>query len=480
MSDKLPFEDAFERKMNDLPARNEGASWQKMKALLEEKDKRKPFAWINIYTVCSCLIITALFGIWIMLSYENKAKQKFAATSINNKPDMRLLKRKGNETNPIIYPHIDNNTSTVKNTRSRLDSTDKNSFLKTGKRSLKVVASLYKSHQYNTSGYNNIGHRNNSNTESSAAKMIARNVYNQTADSLQIDQSKNKITETTLPGKGIIKSALQQKAGNVTDATNAFDTISKKNLLQNNDTTSVAKQIKVYAKNNKQYFIDAGLQLNQSLPFNGEKISLYNYNGNKNLLYDYIPSAYIKLEKNKHWFVQAEFAYLTPQTIKPFSFSRKTKADYVMSTVTTLNNYLQKTYYTQIPLSLNFYIKPNLFVGIGATYSWFYGAVTQQQTVVNNFKADSQSVTNRIVPVKSFTDSFLYKSQASLLVQTGYNWKKWGFSLRYTKAFQPFISYTLPIGTIDNKMNSSFQLLIKYSLFKSKEFNFKLKNKHRL
>ena len=74
MSNKLPFEDEFKNKMNDLPTGDEDASWQKMKQLLEQKDRRKPFAWLNFYTIGAGAIILACFCFW-MIHYNNNSNK---------------------------------------------------------------------------------------------------------------------------------------------------------------------------------------------------------------------------------------------------------------------------------------------------------------------------------------------------------------------------------------------------------------------
>ena len=51
MSRKLPFEEAFNRKMNELPTPNEDKHWQQMKQLLDEKEKRRAFFFFRNYKV---------------------------------------------------------------------------------------------------------------------------------------------------------------------------------------------------------------------------------------------------------------------------------------------------------------------------------------------------------------------------------------------------------------------------------------------
>ena len=135
--------------------------------------------------------------------------------------------------------------------------------------------------------------------------------------------------------------------------------------------------------------------------------------------------------------------------------------------VTTLN--LKKTYYHQLPLSFNYYVEPDFSVGIGGIYSRFYGAVTEAEVRKVNLQTQTESVSRKISRVPHYTDSFLYKTQVHLLVQASYHWKRFDLGLRFTKDIQPYIRYTTPDGHINEEKNQTFQLMVKYSLWKSED-----------
>ena len=137
----------------------------------------------------------------------------------------------------------------------------------------------------------------------------------------------------------------------------------------------------------RRHIAIAGLQ--QQIPFSGQKSVPYDYYGRKSSLSDYVPSIYLRLEKDKKWFVQTEFRYGAPQSIKDFSYSRQTKLDIANNNLTTTTYRLKKTYYHQLPLSFNYYILPNWSVGAGGIYNRFYGAVTEKE--VNNKNAKKQT-----------------------------------------------------------------------------------------
>jgi hypothetical protein len=111
-------------------------------------------------------------------------------------------------------------------------------------------------------------------------------------------------------------------------------------------------------------------------------------------------------------------------------------------------------------------VHKNLSLGIGGMYSYFYGAVTEEEVRNQNTVTGQESVSKKIMPVKSFTDSFLYKTQIHFLVQADYHWKRLNLGLRYATDLQPYIKYTLPDGTIRTEKNHSLQLFLRYRLFK--------------
>jgi hypothetical protein len=165
------------------------------------------------------------------------------------------------------------------------------------------------------------------------------------------------------------------------------------------------------------------------------------------------------------WFMQAEFRYGAPQSVKEFSFAQRTKYDTATNNLSVTNTVLRKTYYHQIPLTLNYHVHKNVSIGVGGMYSFFYGAVTQQEVRTQNVLTGQESFKTTIVPVRSFNDSFLYKSQVHLLVQADYHWKRFNLGLRYSSDLQPYIKYTLPDGSVRTEKNHSLQLFVRYRLF---------------
>ena len=466
MRNKLPFEDVFKNKMNDLPTGNEDAGWQKMKELLEEKDKRKPFVWLNLYTICGCILIIAA-GIWLISSHtltnnqknvsvkkagenqnEQKPQEKAGETFTSDQPA-------GDENGKTKSKGVGPNTSTGDKQSSERPVYNNNSKA-AGKNKLTAISQRYPDKK--ASG-NNIDVSAGKGTDSSSGR------------------NHDDITPSALINSNSSFQHRNDSARDVTGVTSRFpendsaaatmNTLSNLQPSSNADSTFSKNQTKSLLKPKTKSFIEAGIQVKQQIPLAGQKIIPYNYNGEKKLISDYIPAVFVKFQKGDHWFLKGEFSYGTSYYIKQFAYSQKTTADYQASMVSIVRSNLQKVYYTQLPVSFNYYIKPTWSLGAGLSYGWFRGAIAEQETTVRDFVAGTQKISNQNIYFKSFTDSFLYKSTSSFFFQTGYASKRWSFTLQYSQNLQPFVKYTLPDGTIDSKRNASLNVLIGYSFFQN-------------
>ncbi len=81
MNKKLPYEEAFNQRMNDLPSSNEDESWQKMKKLLDNNDKREPLAFLKAYKALAILVVLLLTGIGLFIATKNTVKEQPVAAS---------------------------------------------------------------------------------------------------------------------------------------------------------------------------------------------------------------------------------------------------------------------------------------------------------------------------------------------------------------------------------------------------------------
>ena len=462
MSKHLPYEET-DQQFNDLPLPDEEASWQKMKAMLDEDGDDDTILPPPVF-FRSCLgwglLFVGLIAAWLILRPDKRWNEDPKARPVSS--SNKTSDQKNNTAIPVNKP---NHHSTKPNRSSQLPAKAATATVvqlqknKEVKSALVITSKPIKNPSINptkkNTSFNVVSEKKNrarreKNKPAFSEVLIPSEPIKDTAETIE-QNSKNKTTDTS---SAVINPNQPLKA----------DTAKQINPEPVNDS-STQKKIQL---SKKKAFLTAGIGEQQQIPIAGQTAVPYSHFGRKGSLSDYVPSLYLRWQKGKKWFVQGEFRYGAAQSVKEFSYNRKTKFDTTDQSITITTLRLKKTYYHQFPLSLNYYVRSNLSVGVGAMYSRFYGAITEKETDV--YHTLTQTVTNfkQIIPVKHFSDSFLYKTQVHLLVQADYQWKKFSFGLRYTKDIQPYIKYTRPDGTVDEEKNQSLQLMVRYRLWQSK------------
>ena len=488
MSKRWSFEEIVKRKMHDLPLPDEDESWLKMKQLLDEKTERKAFIFFRNEKVIAGIMLLLLLSFWLMIAPEEIQKKSELATAINSL-------RKADDLKQNHLQQTTNHRSLTKEIKDNGKDSLAN-YLSSGQ-----TQNHHKSSTIVAKKSSKTNQKQNTNTETALVKRnkpYQLNLLNKNSgkkhkiEGLNQDEKSN--YRDDLRGYAYSNKVVQNKQSDDSFKTSLTNSKSDDSLVvMNKDSAnktiledslqkaaslaaaaSAAKKLVTIKKHNS-FFVDAGIELKQQLPIADQKLISYNYNGNKTLLPDYLPSVYVKLEKEKNWFVQGEFSYASPRLLKDFVYLQKTKADYAHSSIAVTTYHLQKTYYTQVPVSFNLFIHSSWSIGAGAMYSWLRGAVAKQEVATGSSPSSLQTITAEKLPIKGFTDSFLYKTQTSLLLQAAYEKNKWSFGLRYLQDVQPFITYTLPNGEKNDKRNASLELIIRYRLFRSSKFSLKTK-----
>lgn len=476
MNKKLPFEEALEQQMNNLPSPNEDESWQKMKKLLDENGKPVPLSFLKTYKVWIVLILLLLMGVWFIILPAHAPKEKPVTTSENN----AALQQKR------LTPHSKKAQNKIQNLKPTIPD------------ALPTTVNIQGNHSAQSASIastaKTMSHQETKTTTGMESRTPPSKIIFKQNKSKQNNLSSNKqisIKETSLAG---IKRDVVTTKDNSTNSSKTLPGLQKNNTSVDTTSiipdveqdTSIAKQKDslshkedVAANKNtaskktalhglKKYFVSAGIGVQQQIPVSGQQVVRYGYNGN-NALSDYIPSIYFGFEREQKWFLQGEFIYGAPQLLKEFAYSRQTQAD-TSGTVTSTTLRLKKTFYNQIPVSFNYYLRPNLSAGIGMTYSWLHGAIAEKEISIHTPLTPTNTVVQQVVPIAGFTDSFLYRSHTYLMLQADYQWRKFSMGLRYTRDVQPYIKYTLPDGAVADQKNWSLQFILGFRLGKSRRF----------
>jgi hypothetical protein len=495
MSEESRYEE-IDQQFNELPVPDEEASWKKMKELLDNDDDNivPPPVFLKSCLGWGILLLTGLTIAWLMVrpekwwneisntdqtSSSNKNQnQVVKETPVNNNhtpsnqdSDKETTKKKTTSSQPLNQEDEIKNATYSKQKKN--SSPDKLQSSQPIKRSISTDKALvsnkdhFKKEQINIpkiqrpvlkrkqkQAFEITGNEKirKDDTKSKDSILLNPQPDKISNDIIKDDEDKNKKTDTAITINSI-------------PAATPVDTVKKVNADQPTDSLN---QKKTNSKQ-KKLFLAAGIGEQQLIPIAGQTAVPYSRYGRKSSSADYVPSVFVRLQKENKWFVQTEFRYGAAQSVKEFSYNQNTKYDAVNNRVTITNMRLKKTYYHQLPVSFNYFLFPNLSLGVGGMYSHFYGAVTEKEITTFNTQTQATSTIKQIIPVRHFMDSFLYKTQVHALLQGDYYWKKFSFGLRYTKDMQPYIKYTKPDGTVDEEKNQSLQFIIRYRLWQSRK-----------
>ena len=131
-------------------------------------------------------------------------------------------------------------------------------------------------------------------------------------------QAGSQTTDTAEKTNGILPQRPVLQAVEIKDTVQVKqkDTIAVHKPVSKKDSMNVipGKEKKEAEVNDKLPFVfSAGLGLLQQIPLAGQTFTPYSSQGRKASLADYLPSVYLRLEKEKKWFLQGEFRYGAPQ-----------------------------------------------------------------------------------------------------------------------------------------------------------------------
>jgi hypothetical protein len=507
MSEQLPNHD---EQWDDMPLPNQEEAWQKMKRMLDREEDRRRFLpfWFWRYGVLGLLLLVTTAGGYWLLNRRTEDPAAGRSANENTSPPAatsreKTLPRSGKE---IVETHegpatntAELRTTTKEKDKQSLTANEKTVTTKTAKERDKAITTntetlepavvktavldaknvidkiagspLNTSLPATSQGIAKKQRRQNKKHSSGApiaseTKLLSSSkhilVNKKEADNTTKwgNPSPARNPATVTAASDSLKEAV---AKNIPEITNQKDTASAiKDTTKSAEPLAMSNEPKTRkAKKNNTLLFSAGVGLQQAIAFNGQQTSSYNLNGKQNSLSDKIPSVYLRLQKDQ-WFLQGEFHYGVPQAVESFAFSQTTAYNATAGELRTERAIVQKLYYHQLPLSINYFVLPQWSVGTGGAYNLLAGAVTEQETDLKNTLTGSGLSKSRVVPVKGFRDSFLYRSIIGVLLQTDYHWKRFSFGLRYTAGLQSFIKYTRPDGAVLDEKNQSLQVVLRF------------------
>ena len=491
MEERLPYEEQLNQQWGDLPLPDENLAWADMRRRLEEEEDRPPVAWWRRGCLLWALLLgTLLAAGWFVLKPVNwfqKEKQKEQVVKTNpplqnrNEP---LKETPGNAAQPRSGENINDTNTVAMNPAKGLPETSANTATKKetgsgrekregpGKEQKKNSHTVHKQ----PAGANELVSLSGGNGKTGKKKQPAKTAAG--------DPGSKKPTEEVISGSNkdtavaVIPGPLLQKdtgTGNKpapvqkdTLSANRADTVKQKEKDISKTGSDSSRTKKEKAKT--PYILSAGLALHQQLPVDGQKLTPYNSLGRKGSLADYIPAVYLRLEKEKKWFLQSEFRYGAPQYEKEILYRQSIVPDTGALPVytTTTTSTLKKTFYHQLPLTFNYFIAPGWSVGAGMQWNRFVSAVSEKQVSKKNNFTQLDSVVSKVIGKEDTAGSVFKTSYWQAVFETQYKWKRFSFGARYTFGLEPYIRYQLPGQLPREEKNHSVQVFIRYEWWRQK------------
>jgi hypothetical protein len=434
----------MDQTFSDVPMPEEDVAWQKMKELLDKDDNEPPVVPV-LFRSCFGWGITLLLGVAVVwLSIRPEKSERSVNSGNEASPGNKTLRAEKGKENPGNAPNV----------------------------SSKILTEDTVTKTVTISKYENVDVTIKSPASKIQTKISPESVRKNQINQPQPGTAGRGIDDEDVDGKARMNSLISRQKNMTDNFARPITALAGQSLTSTamiNTPNYLADAKKINQKQRK-LIVKVGLGLQQQIPIAGQAIAPYTYNGTKGSLPDYLPHIYMQMQKEDRWFLEGDFKFGMAQAIDEFSYSQKTTYDAATSnlTVTTMN--LVKTYYHDLSLSFNYFLLPNLSFGAGGIYSRFDGAVSEQKISTSNIPTQTTHSVNEIVPMKHFTDSFLYKNQLRILTQMGYQWRRLSFVLRYTKDIQPYIKYTRPDGSVTEQKNQSLQFLLRYRLWQTPRF----------
>ncbi|RYZ22715.1 MAG: hypothetical protein EOO16_08090 [Chitinophagaceae bacterium] len=256
---------------------------------------------------------------------------------------------------------------------------------------------------------------------------------------------------------------MQQPAG-TTDSSSTAQTPAP--AVAPPDSNAAAAPVLPKKKGVKGWSFSAGLALHEALSVNGANVWMKDYRGRSNPITEHVPALWLRAERGR-WSLTAEARFHAPQYVPELIFAQKTRWDTGGHAVLTQRDALRKVWYHHFGATVGFRVWKGWSIGAGAQYSLLHQAYAERRYIWSDYSGNIQSVNAEARPIKGFRDTFLYKTQWQVLLQTEYNWKRWSLGLRYRADLEPYIRYTRPGGAVADKRNDAVEAILRFRLWQS-------------
>ena len=479
MSERLPYEKQLSQHWNELPMPDVAMAWADMKRRLDEDDDR-PLVPIWLRGCAGWLLlglIVAGLCWWIVRPEKwftkNEPEQTKIITQANSKDTAVILTTTGDGPTVINPPPVP--PANLPADSSGKASVNKNNLVK--KQDGNIGEKIYPKSstdkekvQIEQGGGKGTGRKPGPDHHTKRPAKNKSQTYKREKDNKISKPGADSINKTKPPVEPAITKTVYNPDSSIVKTSSNIDTGQKiKAAVPEDSSKQDNNRPKEDNKKKKPFYVSTGLGLHQQLPVDGQNLVPYSSLGRKGSFGDYIPSAYLRLERDNKWFIQTGFRYGAPQLAKELLYSEKHDT-ISQQKINKTRVRLQKTFYHQIPLGFHYNIFPGFSLGTGITWNKFSKAVSFRELVQTDRSTGRDTVLspNQLFNTRK-ADSNFVASYFQASIEAQYKWRRISFGANYSFGLQPYIRFVLQGGQPQEQKINALQLFIRYELWRSKE-----------
>ena len=489
MNERLPYETQLAWQWSattagtDFPLPDENLAWADMRRRLDEDEEKRPVAWWRWGCLGWALLgLLAVGAGWYFLQPQKwLSENRKNETVISEQPPPTgpaKQQEKGKQSRAIIPTGEEQNGFNPANESADQDKKNKKIAIDKQPDPEPTLNPLTASNGTSTMQSGNGKKQKKTKTKREESSVTTTNTRKQanTTDLKMMNQAGSQTMDTAekkddpLPQRPVSQAVVK----NDTLEVKQKNTIAVQKSLPHKDSVNVktGKEKKEQEVKDKIPLVfSAGFGLHQQVPLAGQTFTPYSSQGRKASFADYLPAVYLRLEKEKKWFLQGEFRYGAPQYTKQFTYRQQLVPDTGSNPrYSTLTGYgLKKTFYHQLPLTFHYFIRPGWSVGAGMQWNLFKSAVAEREVSRKNNFTQIDSLVSRSIFKEEGNGSLFRKTYWQAVIESQYKWNRFSFGARYAFGLQPYIQFTLPGQSLRQERNHALQLFMRYELWRQKK-----------
>lgn len=488
MSERLPYETQLAGQWSattagtDFPLPDENLAWADMRLRLDEDEEKRPVAWWRWGCLGWALLgLLAVGAGWYFLQPQKwfSENRKNETVISEQPPPTGPAKQQEKRKQPIAGSTTGEQQTGTYSVNEKAAQGKQEIQIENDKPTVPspVLKPLIKETGQSTFQSGNgkkqkkitVNQKNSSTTNAKARKEAIKNkpkMMNQ-AVGQTMDTTEKK--DDPLPKRPVSLAVVK----NDTVQVKQKDTLAVQKSVPRKDSVNVktGKEKKEQEVKDKIPLVfSAGFGLHQQIPLAGQTFTPYSSQGRKVSFADYLPAVYLRLEKEKKWFLQGEFRYGAPQYTKQFTYRQQLVPDTGSNPrYSTLTAYgLKKTFYHQLPLTFHYFIRPGWSVGAGMQWNLFNSAVAEKEVNRKNNFTQIDSLVSRSIFRETNSGNIFRKTYLQAVIESQYKRNRFSFGARYAFGLQPYIRFSLPGQPISEERNHALQIFIRYELWRQK------------